>query len=76
DKGVDDKIICVPRADPRLAEVREFSDVARHWQREIEHVVRIYKELQDLKVEVRGWADNRLAWEINEAARAACRDTD
>jgi inorganic pyrophosphatase len=74
DNGIDDKIICVPLADPRLAEVHEFSDIARHWQREIEHFFRIYKELQNLQVEVRGWADSAVAWEIIEAARAACRD--
>jgi inorganic pyrophosphatase len=71
DKGVDDKIIAVPLADPRLSEVHEFSDIARHWQREIEHFFRIYKELQELTVEVRGWGDSRTAWEIIEAARKA-----
>ncbi|MBF6600309.1 MAG: inorganic diphosphatase [Dehalococcoidia bacterium] len=71
DKGVDDKIICVPLADPRLAEVHEFSDIARHWQREIEHFFRVYKELQELRVEIRGWGDSRLAWQIIDAARAA-----
>ncbi len=75
DKGIDDKISCVPLADPRLSEVREFSDIAHHWQREIEHFFRIYKELQDLQVEIRGWADSRVAWEIIEAARAAYRDS-
>jgi inorganic pyrophosphatase len=73
DKGVDDKVISVPMADPRLSEVHEFSDIARHWQREIEHFFLIYKELQDLAVEVRGWGDSRTAWEIIAAARAAVR---
>ena len=71
DKGIDDKIICVSLADPRLAEIYDFSDIARHWQREIEHFFSIYKELQDLRVEMRGWGDRARAWEIIEAARAA-----
>jgi inorganic pyrophosphatase len=73
DKGVDDKIISVPMADPRLSEVREFSDIAHHWQREIEHFFQIYKELQNLTVEIHGWGDSRTAWEIIAAARAAVR---
>jgi inorganic pyrophosphatase len=74
DKGIDDKIICVSLADPRLAEIYDFSDIARHWQREIDHFFRINNELQDLQVEVRGWGDSAVAWAIIEAARAACRD--
>ena len=46
DKGGDDKIICVPIADPRFADVREFADIAAHWQREIEQFFRTYKALQ------------------------------
>jgi inorganic pyrophosphatase len=74
DKGIDDKIICVPLADPRLSEVREFSDIARHWQREIEHFYHNYTALLHPLVEDRGWGDSAVAWEIIEAARAACRD--
>jgi len=73
DKGIDDKIISVTMADPRLSGVHEFSDIAHHWQREIEHFFTIYKELQNLTVEIRGWAGRSTAWEIIEAARAAAR---
>ena len=40
DKGGDDKIIAVPVADPRFADVREFADIAAHWQREIDQFFR------------------------------------
>lgn len=71
DKGIDDKIIAVPVADPRFREVHEFADIAAHWQLEIEYFFRRYKELQELAVEIHGWGDRTKAWEIIEAARAA-----
>ena len=71
DKGLDDKIICVPLADPRFAEVREFAHIAPHWQREIEQFFRTYKELQGLAVDIYGWGGRDEAWRIIEQARAA-----
>ena len=71
DKGIDDKIIAVPVADPRFDEAREFGDISSHWQREIEQFFRTYKELQGLAVEIFGWGDRADAWRIIEAARAA-----
>ena len=73
DKGGDDKIICVPVADPRFADVREFADIASHWQREIEQFFRTYKALQGLQVDIYGWGDRAQAWQIIEAAQAAAR---
>jgi inorganic pyrophosphatase len=71
DKGLDDKIIAVPIADPRFADVREFSHIATHWQREIDEFFRTYKKLQGLDVDIYGWGDRDEAWRIIEAARAA-----
>jgi inorganic pyrophosphatase len=71
DKGIDDKVICVPLADPRFAEVREFADIATHWQREIDQFFRTYKELQGLKVAIYGWGDRAQAWQSIGEARAA-----
>ena len=71
DKGMDDKIIAVPLADPRFREVDEFADIAAHWQVEIEHFFLRYKELEALAVELYGWGDRAKAWEIIAAARAA-----
>ncbi len=71
DKGLDDKIIAVPVADPRFDGVREFSDIAAHWQREIDEFFRSYKKLQGLDVDIYGWGDRAEAWRIIEAARAA-----
>lgn len=71
DKGIDDKIICVPVADPRFNDVHEFADIASHWQLEIDQFFRTYKALQGLKVDIYGWGDRAKAWEIIAAARAA-----
>ena len=71
DKGLDDKIICVPIADPRFADIHEFRDIASHWQLEIDQFFRTYKKLQQLDVDIYGWGDRAEAWQIIEAARAA-----
>ena len=71
DKGGDDKVICVPVADPRFADVREFADIASHWQLEIDQFFRTYKALQGLEVDIYGWGDRAKAWEIIAAARDA-----
>jgi inorganic pyrophosphatase len=71
DKGGDDKIIAVPVADPRFADVCEFADIAAHWQREIDQFFRTYKQLQGLAVDIYGWGDRAEAWRIINAARAA-----
>lgn len=73
EKGIDDKILAVPLADPRFADVQEFSDVASHWQLEIEQFFQTYKALQGLHVETYGWGDRDEAWRIIEQARAAAR---
>ena len=50
---------------------REFSDIASHWQLEIDQFFRTYKKLQELDVDIYGWGDRAEAWRIIEAARAA-----
>jgi inorganic pyrophosphatase len=71
DKGLDDKIICVPVADPRFNGIAEFKDIAAHWQLEIDQFFRTYKKLQELDVDIYGWGDRAEAWTIIAAARAA-----
>ena len=71
DKGLDDKIICVPLADPRFEGIEEFSDIAAHWQVEIDQFFRTYKQLQKLVVDIYGWGARKEAWRIIEAARVA-----
>lgn len=63
DKGQDEKIICVPMSDPMYKNFNDLSDLNPHLVKEIEHFFKVYKDLENKKVEVNGWGD------INEAKR-------
>lgn len=56
EKGLDEKVLAVADADPHNDEVREFEDVASHLTREIEHFFRVYKDLEEKEVDIRGWS--------------------
>jgi inorganic pyrophosphatase len=74
DKGPDDKVIAVPAADPRFAQVEDLTDVSAHWQREIETFFRTYKLLEERETEIYGWDGRDAAWQMIETARAAYQD--
>ena len=58
EKGVDDKVLCVPSTDPRMAHLRDISDVSEFDQLEIQHFFQVYKALEPGKeVEAATWAD-------------------
>ncbi len=48
----DEKIIAVPKGDPRFANVKDLQDVNPHTIKEIEHFFLTYKHLQNKKVEI------------------------
>ena len=64
DKGVDEKIIAVPLVDPRLNHIRDLTDLAPHWLREIENFFATYKTLEDKLTEIAGWSGAEEAWRI------------
>lgn len=66
EKGVDEKILAVPVDDPRFNTIRDLSDLAAHWPREISSFFRTYKELQGVQTEVRDWFHAEEAWHIIE----------
>jgi inorganic pyrophosphatase len=71
--GPTPKVLCVPTADPRLADLRDIGDLDRYLRLEIEHFFEIYKAIEPgKKVDVGGekWAA-RAAAEAEVAA--ACR---
>lgn len=70
DKGDDEKIICVPVSDPIACKMNDLSDVNEHFQKEVEHFFQVYKDLENKKVEVRGWGDRAAA----EALIAECTE--
>ena len=70
EKGLDDKVLCVPAQDPRWAHLRDLSDVPRFDRLEIQHFFEVYKDLEPGKsVQAEVWADRASA----EAQVEACR---
>lgn len=62
--GADDKVICVPAEDPRLAHLRDVTDVAEFDRLEIEHFFTVYKDLEPGKsVEGATWVGRHEAEE-------------
>lgn len=64
EKGLDEKILCVPIKDPEWNYLSELKDVPPHLLREIQHFFSVYKDLEAKKVGVEGWADRKEALKI------------
>ena len=74
EKGLDDKVLCVPSTDPRMAHLQDISDVSDFELLEIQHFFQVYKALEPGKeVETARWVgrDEALAEIQNCAARLA-----
>jgi inorganic pyrophosphatase len=69
EKGVDDKIVCVPTHDPGWNHAEVLDDIPEQLRREIAHFFSIYKDLEDKPVEVEGWKSREEALEVIEDAR-------
>jgi inorganic pyrophosphatase len=68
--GADDKVLCVPATDPRVAHLREISDVSDFDLLEIQHFFEVYKALEPGKeVLPAAWVGRAEA----EAEIEACR---
>jgi len=70
DKGIDDKIICVPLQDPNWNHCERLEDLPSQLRDEISHFFAVYKTLEDKTVEVDGWYPREDAEDVIEAARA------
>jgi inorganic pyrophosphatase len=69
EKGVDDKILCVPLRDPNWNDLDELDQVPHALREEILHFFTIYKQLEFKQVEVDGWYDAEEAIATIVAAR-------
>jgi inorganic pyrophosphatase len=68
EKGIDDKIICVPLHDPYWNQHEQLDDLPLLLRQEIEQFFSIYKNLEGKAVEVGGWGSRADAErEIAEA---------
>lgn len=64
EKGPDAKVLCVPVTDPIWNKINTFAEVNPHLKKEIEHFFQVYKELEEKKVAVDGWEDEKKAVEV------------
>ena len=69
EKGRDEKIIAVLSRDPRFEEIQSLTDLAPHWQREIETFFDTYKLLEEKPTRIDGWDGRESAWKSIEAAK-------
>ena len=51
-KSIDEKIIAIPFSDPQYNEIKELEELPHHIIEELNHFLRVYKELENKKVEV------------------------
>jgi inorganic pyrophosphatase len=70
EKGRDDKVLCVPATDPRIAHLQDITDVSEFDLLEIQHFFEVYKALEPGKeVEAAKWASRLAAEDEIEACR-------
>jgi inorganic pyrophosphatase len=75
EKGLDDKVLCVPATDPRWAHLQDIWDVPEFDRLEIQHFFEVYKELEPGKsVQGAAWADRAAAEAQVEASRKRLAD--
>ena len=70
EKGPDEKILCVPLKDPAWMNVSDVHDIPGPLRNEIEHFFQVYKDLEAVKVETRGYGNRTDAEGILAEARA------
>jgi inorganic pyrophosphatase len=70
EKGGDDKVLCVPAADPRMEHLRDIHNVPEFDRLEIQHFFEVYKDLEPGKsVEGASWVGRHEAEAEIEASR-------
>jgi inorganic pyrophosphatase len=74
DKGVDDKVVCVPQHDPNWRHVEKLEDLSVTLRDEISHFFSIYKQPEGIAVKVDGWFPRDQAIEIIEEAKTRYRE--
>jgi inorganic pyrophosphatase len=79
EKGVDDKVLCVPFKDPKWSHMHDISDIRDSLLDEISHFFDVYKDLEhDADTVVGGWHGREFADRVIAEGReafAAAADT-
>src|SRR5215467_1564212 len=68
EKGADDKVLCVPATDPRMAYLQHIEDLPAYDRLEIQHFFEVYKALEP------GKSTGDFSWADREAAEAEIED--
>jgi inorganic pyrophosphatase len=77
EKGIDNKIICVPLLDPYWSHYEEIDELPQLLRQEIEQFFAIYKELEEGKsVEIGGWYGHAAAVAEITAAQQRLRESE
>jgi len=71
EKGRDEKIMAVPKDDPRFNNINSLYDLEEHILREYRHFFSVYKDLEEKKVKIHGWAGIEEAMEVIEKSKKA-----
>ena len=74
DKGIDDKVCCVPLSDPNWNHMESLDDLPQPLRDEISHFYAIYKQPQGIHVQVDGWYSKEEALKAIEEAKARAAD--
>ena len=75
--GGDDKVLCVPAADPRMEHLRDIHHLPEFERLEIQHFFGVYKELEPGKsVEGATWVGRIAAEQEIEVSRRRLAETD
>ena len=74
DKGIDDKVLCVPLSDPGWSWMERLEDIPAQLRDEIAHFFSIYKDLEQKAVKVDGWYPREEAVAEIEASRRRFRE--
>lgn len=69
EKGMDEKVLCVPLKDPAWSHVNDLSDLRQTLLAEIEHFFSVYKDLEDHGTETDGFRDRDAALATIREAR-------
>jgi len=73
EKGMDEKILCVPVSDPLWNYIKSLSDVPPHLLKEIQHFFSVYKDLERKKTRVKGWEDRESAIKVIVESQQRCK---
>ncbi len=62
--GLDEKILCVIKNDPKHKEDADITGIDEHTLKEIVHFFEVYKHLEGKETKITGWKDVSVAKEV------------